>query len=124
MAIQKSKFKFCTVLFVFLILSKTVGATTYYSDALGGDPNNVNLWWTGVGGTGSHPVNFTSSSDIFYLKAGHVYTTTTAWNIAGTLQVYGSLTIQTANSIKILTIFSGGVVTGSAQTTITASASG
>jgi autotransporter-associated beta strand protein len=121
-------FKIRIVFFICLTLSLMCSflgrATTYYSDAAGGDPNNVNLWWTVADGTGTHPANFTSSTDVFYLKSGHTYTTTNAWNIPGTLQVYGSLTIQTANSIKILSIFSGGVVTASAQTTITASASG
>ena len=121
----KNRILFFICLIVSLLYSSLSRATTYYSDAAGGDPNNVNLWWSNAGATsGTHPADFTSSADIFYLKSGCSYTTTNAWNIAGTLQVYGSLTIQTANSIKILSIFSGGVVTASAQTTITASASG
>ena len=122
-------FKIRIVFFICLTLSLMCSflgrATTYYSDAAGGDPNNVNLWWSNPGATsGTHPADFTLSTDIFYLKSGCSYTTTNAWNIGGTLQVYGNLTIQTANSIKILSIFSGGVVTAAAQTTITASASG
>lgn len=122
--VSQNNFLFLICLINSLLFSSLSRATTYYSDASGGDPNNVNLWWTNTGGTGSHPADFTSSFDIFNIKAGHIYTTTNVWNIGGTLKVYGSLTVQTANTIKVLTIISGGVVNAFAQTTITASASG
>lgn len=109
---------------LFLVCSPFVSAVTYYSDSGGGDPNTVGKWWTGTNNTGSQPANFTSSADVFVIQSGHIYTTTNAWNVSGTVQVNGNLTIQTANAIKILTITNGGILTGSAQTTITASASG
>ena len=106
----------------FIVISCTGFSATYYSDSGGGDPNNVNKWWTATNNTGSHPSDFNTSSDIFILQAGHSYTTTNAWSVgssnAVTLQVNGTLTIQTANTIATFTITSGGQVTGTAQTTI------
>ena len=99
-------------------------AATYYSDSGGGHPNSVAKWWTNTNNTGSNPANFGTVGDIFILQAGHSFTTTNAWTVSVTLQVEGNLTIQTANSIKILTIKSGGIVTGSAQTTISTAGSG
>jgi hypothetical protein len=112
------------IFFIFIFCSFYSFSATYYSDSGGGDPNNVNKWWTGTSNNGSHPANFTTSTDVFVVQSGHSYTTTNTWNISGTLQINGSLTIQTANAVKILIITSGGVLTASAQTTITSAASG
>lgn len=114
--------RFCWVVLGFLIPFFSFSGN-YYSDSGGGDPNDVNKWWTSTNSSGAHPSNFTGG-DVFIIQSGHTYTTTNAWNVTGTVQVEGTLTIQTANAIKILTIANGGVVYGNAQTTITASASG
>lgn len=119
------EFLFKSIILIFgVCFSFGLLATTYYSDTGGGDPNSIAKWWTNTNNTGTNPANFASAADIFIIQAGYTYTTTNSWTISGTLQVEGNLTIQTANAIKILTIKSGGIVTGSAQTTISAAGSG
>jgi hypothetical protein len=114
--------RFCWVVLVFLIPFFSFSGN-YYSDSGGGDPNDVNKWWTSSNSSGSHPTDFVSG-DVFVIQSGHTYTTTNAWNVTGTVRVDGTLTIQTANAIKILYITNGGILYGNAQTTITAAASG
>ena len=115
---KKSKYRYLiSILFIFIFYLPIFG-TTWYSDAVGGNPNDLTKWWSRSNGTGIHPSNFIESKDIFYLKSGHCYSTINAWNIGGTLQVYGELTVQTANSIKTLIIYNKGLVIGNAQTTI------
>jgi hypothetical protein len=115
-------------IFIFLFLFFSIFhqngiASTFYSDSNGGDPNDVNKWWTSPNNSGTNPTDF-SGSDVFVLQNGHTYNTINAWNVSGTLRVEGNLTIQTANAIKILYITSTGILTGTAQTTISAAASG
>lgn len=115
-------------IFIFLFLFFSIFhqngiASTFYSDSNGGDPNDVNKWWTSPNNSGTNPTDF-SGSDVFVLQNGHTYITINAWNVSGTLRVEGNLTIQTANAIKILYITSTGIMTGTAQTTILAAASG
>jgi hypothetical protein len=107
----------------FLLITTNILSLTYYSDSRTSDPNNLNNWWRNTNNSGPNPTNFTSG-DIFIIQAGHNYTTSAAWNVTGTVQVEGSLTIQTANAISILTISNGGIVYGNAQTTIASIASG
>ncbi len=115
---KKYKYTFViSCLFIFIFHSPIFG-TTWYSDALGGNPNDLTKWWSKSNGSGIHPSNFNDSKDLFYLKSGHSFVTINPWNIAGTLQVYGELTIQTSNSIKALVIYNEGLVIGNAQTTI------
>lgn len=99
-------------------------AATYYSLVGQSNPNNTANWKTNADGSGSSPVAFTNAADIFIVQAAHNYTTSAAWNVSGTVQVSGNLTIQTANSIKVLTIQNGGIVTATAAITITAAGSG
>ena len=105
-------------------VSFDIYATTYYSASGGGNPNLISNWTKVSNGQGQNPPDFTNSSDVFIIQNGHTYTTIDAWNVSGTVQVEGNLTIQTANAIKILYITSTGILTGTAQTTITAAASG
>jgi len=105
------------------IVSYNLFSFTFYSAVSNGDPNDLNNWSKTQNGNGQRPADFTSG-DLFIIKSGHQLTTTNAWNVTGTVQVEGTLTIQTANAIQILTISNGGIVYGNAQTTITASASG
>jgi autotransporter-associated beta strand protein len=104
-------------LFIWCFYTSLYGAT-WYSDAIGGNPNDLTKWWSKSNGTGNHPSGFLDANDIFYLKSGHVYVTINTWNIGGTLQVYGELTIQSSNFIKGLVIYNKGIVFGNAQTSI------
>lgn len=106
-----------TFVFIWCFYTSLYGAT-WYSDAIGGNPNDLNKWWSKSNGTGNHPSGFLDANDIFYLKSGHAYVTINTWNIGGTLQVYGELTIQSSNFIKGLVIYNKGIVFGNAQTTI------
>jgi hypothetical protein len=116
------KSNFFVVLF-FLIFSQIGIAGTFYSSSVGGDPNDLTKWFASNNNSGANPTNFTGN-DVFVIQNGHTYITTNAWNVTGTVRVEGNLTIQTANTIKILYITSTGILTGTAQTTITAAASG
>jgi hypothetical protein len=107
----------------FLLITTNILSLTYYSDSRTSDPNNLNNWWINTNNTGPNPTNFTSG-DVFVIQSGHNYTTSGAWNVTGTVRVDGSLTIQTANSLSVLTITNGGIVYGNAQTTIASVASG
>ena len=107
----------------FLLITTNILSLTYYSDSRTSDPNNLNNWWINTNNSGPNPTNFTSG-DVFVIQAGHNYTTSGTWNVTGTVQVNGSLTIQTANAISILTISNGGIVYGNAQTTIASVATG
>jgi hypothetical protein len=107
------------LLFLFLYSSTNIlFAATYYSNSLASNPNDRFNWFQNSNNTGSNPANFTTAGDIFIIQAGHTYATTAAWNVTGTVQVAGTLTIGTANSITNLTIVNGGLVTGNAQSTI------
>jgi len=106
-----------TFLFIWCFYTSLYGAT-WYSDAIGGNPNDLTKWWSKSNGTGNHPSGFLDANDIFYLKYGHAYVTINTWNIGGTLQVYGELTIQSSNFIKGLVIYNKGIVFGNAQTSI------
>jgi len=112
--------KFIPLIFYVIVIMfcTSVYGITWYSDAIGGNPNDLTKWWSKSNGSGGHPTSFNDVKDIFYLKTGHTYTTINTWNIAGTIQIYGELTIQHANSIKALIIFNKGMVIGNAQTTI------
>ncbi len=108
------------LLFITLFNINIINAATYYSSSIASNPNALGNWWTNTNNTGTNPANFTTAGDIFIIQTGHTYTTTAAWNVTGTIQVEGSLTIGTANSIGSLTIVTGGLVTGNAPTTISA----
>ncbi len=92
----------------------------YYSNSAASNPNSTANWFANTNNTGGNPANFTTAGDVFVIQTGHTYTTTAAWNVTGTVQVAGNLTIGTANSIGSLTIVTGGLVTGNAVTTISA----
>ncbi len=103
---------------IIVMISQNLYAATYYSSSTASNPNLTTNWWTNTNNTGTNPANFLAAADIFIIQAGHTYTTTAAWNVTGTVQVAGNLTIGTANSITNLTIVNGGLVTGNAQSTI------
>lgn len=73
-------------------------ATTYYT-AANGTPSATANWWSNTDGTGSHPTNFASATDIFEIQSGHNMTTTVNWTVAGTVKVDagGILTIASAD---------------------------
>ncbi|MFN5333729.1 MAG: hypothetical protein ACK5BV_00905, partial [Bacteroidota bacterium] len=102
------------------MISKNLYAATYYSSSIASNPNALGNWWTNTDNTGTNPPNFTTAGDIFIIQSGHTYTTSGAWGVTGTVQVAGTLTIGTANSVTNLTIVNGGLVTGNAPTTISA----
>ncbi len=106
-----------------LLVTTNLLSLTYYSDSGGGDPNDLNNWWISTNNIGAHPTDFVSG-DVFVIQSGHTYTTASTWNVTGTVRVDGTLTIQNANAIQILTISNGGIVYGNAQTTIASIASG
>lgn len=110
-------------LITFMFFTYNLFALTYYSNSNGGDPNDLNNWSKNSNNSGPKPSDFVSG-DVFVIQAGHNYTTTGSWNVTGTVQVDGTLNIQTANTISILTISNGGIVYGNAQTTIASIASG
>ena len=68
-----------------LLAGNNLMATTYYSGAATGDPTLTTSWWTGTGGTGSHPTDFVSG-DTFIIQSGHNYTIpfNTSWTVNAT----------------------------------------
>lgn len=55
---------------------------TYYSFG-NNAPTSVAVWWTGTGGTGNNPADFTGG-DIFIIQNGHTYATGGAnWTLSG-----------------------------------------
>lgn len=105
-----------TCLFTYLNVSSAI----YYSSSTASNPNSTANWFSNTNNTGTNPANFATVGDVFVIQAGHTYSTVGAWNVNGTVQVAGNLTIGTANSIGSLTIVTGGLVTGNAATTISA----
>jgi len=75
--------------------------TKYYSFG-NAAPNNTANWWTNTDGTGSHPGNFTSNNQVFYIQNGTTYTTTANWTVNGTntsIIVESGGTLIAANNI-------------------------
>ncbi len=100
------------LILIFLTASTVANATNYFSNG-NQDPSNVNNWWTGTNGTGSHPGNFNSGADAFFIQNGHNMSTTASWTVAGnvTIQSGGILTINSGNtdiSFGSFTVSSGG----------------
>ena len=100
---------------LFLVIVTTVQATTYYSPASGTnlDPTNKNNWWTGTGGSGTHPGNFTAAADVFVIQSGvSMAAAGKSWTVAGKLQVKGTFIGPTKDRQKLsfgsLTIDGGG----------------
>ena len=73
-----------TGLMIFII--SAANATTYYSSG-NNAPNTLAKWWTNTNGTGSNPLNFTTTADVFTVQSGNTYTTTGAWTISGSVTV-------------------------------------
>ena len=90
-----------------LLMAQVSWGTTYYSSN-GNAPNSTASWWTGTGGTGSHPSNFTTAADIFIIQVGHTMTTTGTWSVSGTVQINGTLVASNTVTITTLTVNSGG----------------
>ncbi len=63
-------------------------ATTYYNKAAGvATLQNPANWGTNSDGSGTAPVDFSTSTDVFNLTNGAAGTITVAWSVAGTLNV-------------------------------------
>lgn len=115
----------CVQMTVLILLSSLNSmATTYFSGSATGDPTLVTSWWTGTGGTGSNPANFTSG-DTFIIQSGHNYTIPngTTWTVnaitggtAATIQINGILTFMLTNSSSVLSL--GGNLNPAASTSI------
>jgi hypothetical protein len=69
-----------------LMSTGATAQTTYYTD-VNGAPETLANWWTGTGGTGTHPANFTTAGDIFIIQNGDVMTQAAAWTVTGTVQI-------------------------------------
>ncbi|KAB2815834.1 T9SS type A sorting domain-containing protein [Phaeocystidibacter marisrubri] len=82
-----------------LVSSMSAFGTTYYLSPAGAALNNVNNWWTVSGGTGSHPANFTSASDVWDLdnNNGNVPSSNT-WTVPGTITCSNGTAVITINS--------------------------
>lgn len=68
--------------------SSPVVPNTYYSDYPTSTlPTVTGSWWTGTGGTGNNPVNFTGG-DIFIIQSGDIYTGGGVnWTVSGGAQL-------------------------------------
>lgn len=109
-------------LLLFTFLSGKTFAVTYYTGA-NGAANTLTSWWTGTGGTGTNPGNFTTAGDIFIIQSPHVMTTSGNWTCTGNTIVInsgGTLTTSTTRTITAATITidgtynagSTGIITG------------
>ncbi|CAN5779971.1 hypothetical protein BH10BAC3_BH10BAC3_01050 [soil metagenome] len=91
------------LVFLFSLVAFWSQATTYYSK-LTGNANTTTTWGTNpADGTGTAPGGFTTSGDIFILRAASSLTTTTSlWTIGNNvaIQIIGSLT--TSGSVTIV----------------------
>jgi len=92
-----------------LLSSLDLMATTYYSGAATGDPTSLTAWWTGTGGTGSHPTDF-ASGDTFIIQNAQNYTIGAGetWTVSGgaTVQINsgGTLTWNLGTSTSRLNL--------------------
>jgi len=92
-----------------LLPSLNLIANTYYSGAATGDPTLLTAWWSGTGGTGSHPIDF-ASGDTFIIQNGQNYTMAAGetWTVSGgaTVQINsgGTLTWNLATSTSRLNL--------------------
>lgn len=107
---MKKLLLFFTVLF--FVCSQFTYATDYYT-AGSQDPTNVNNWWTGTNGTGSHPPNFTTAGNLFYVQNGHSMTPTVLWTVSGTgskviIKTGGTVTSGAFNHSLTLDMEAGG----------------
>ena len=100
----------CLLLAALILLpSLNLIANTYYSGAAAGDPTLLTAWWSGTGGTGSHPTDF-ASGDTFIIQNGQNYTMAAGetWTVSGgaTVQINsgGTLTWNLATSTSRLNL--------------------
>jgi hypothetical protein len=100
--VSKKRCRLSLVLF-FSLVAVWSQATTYYSK-ITGDANATATWGINpADGTGTAPGGFTTSGDIFILRAASNLTTTTSlWTVGNnvTLQIIGSLT--TSGSVTVV----------------------
>ena len=75
------------------LLGNVFSQQTYYS-INSSDVSNVVNWNTATDGSGSNPVNFNNTADIFIVQNGHSCTLTINTTIAGLLTLNGTGTIQ------------------------------
>ncbi len=103
-------------LLVLALLSFTVilSATNYYSYApTGNDITNLNHWWTGTNGSGSHPSSFDEDGAVYYVQSGHNMTASSEWDVNGSgskavIQGGGKITTGAFNHDILLDIDANG----------------
>ncbi|MGG9972198.1 sugar-binding protein [Ferruginibacter sp. SUN002] len=94
----------------------------FYSDPAGGTPTDVNKWWANPAGSGAHPTDFTTATDIFIVQSA--MTTTAGWTVSGTVRVNSNtLTISNNSTVGSLIISGGTFTLNSAGITISANGS-
>ena len=108
--------------------NQTATGNNYYSSG-NNNPTTLANWFTGTGGTGSSPANFTGG-DNFIIQSGHTLTATTpGWTVSGgaavTINSGGKLDMATF-PFKLGGSFanSGTFVSGSGVASVTFTASG
>src|SRR6476620_822047 len=96
---SRTTFKLFFILLLF-VFSGNLFAATYYSKATG-NANTLATWGTNsADGTGTAPLNFTTSGDIFILRSASALTISGNWTIGTgvTLQIDGTLSATTNNN--------------------------
>lgn len=96
------------ILTALMMLGMMLNAATYYAWTDESAPENLNSWWTGSNGTGTHPANFTTAGDQFivpYKIDGISMTMQASWTVAGTVIVTEGNNIFCANiTVATLTV--------------------
>jgi|GEM_PF-3104011 len=78
------------ILTAIMLMCMFLNATTYYAWTDGSAPENLNSWWTGSNGTGTHPANFTTAGDQFivpFKTDGISMVMQASWTVTGTVIV-------------------------------------
>ena len=92
------------VLCALALVPPAAHATTYYSPTSGTavDPTATANWWTGTGGTGSHPANFTSG-DTFVIQNNctNQVPDTTTWTVNGTANGTATVQINSGGTLRL-----------------------
>jgi len=92
-----------------LLFSLPAFSATWHSFGTG-NADNLSNWFSASGGSGSNPASFASAGDTWIMETS-MTTSSSTWNLAGTLQIGGSVTFTPAD-----TIYAGNLqLSGSAQ---------
>ena len=101
--------KLPAILLISLIYCSVSFGTTYYSDSGFSNPNSVSNWWTNTDNTGTHPADFSGGTDVFWIQAGHTYSTTNTWSVIYDVKIYGVLNASHNTTIgHDLKLYTGG----------------